>query len=73
MEHVRSREPRLASWQDRLAPAWRRFGHGCHCNRKTAETIDAFDGLDLTAVRDSSQPYAVPLVRPLAIGTATAR
>ena len=72
MEHVRAREPRLAAWQDRLAPAWRRFAHGCRCNRRTAETIDAFEGLDLEAVRRASQRYAVPLVRPLAIGTATA-
>lgn len=72
MEHVRSSDPGLAAWQDRLAPAWRRFGHGCHCNRRTAETIDAFSGLELGAVRPSSQRYAVPLVRPLAIGTATA-
>jgi ubiquinone/menaquinone biosynthesis C-methylase UbiE len=72
MEHVRAQDERLAAWQDRMAPAWRRFGHGCNCNRRTAETIDAFGGLELERVRRSRQPYAVPLVRPLAIGTATA-
>jgi ubiquinone/menaquinone biosynthesis C-methylase UbiE len=73
MEHVRSRDPRLAAWQDRLEPAWRRFGNGCRCNRPTPETIDAFAGLELGPVRRGSMPRAVPLIRPLAIGTATAR
>jgi ubiquinone/menaquinone biosynthesis C-methylase UbiE len=73
MEHVRSTDPGLAAWQDRLAPLWLRFGHGCRCNRPTPETIDAYDGLDLGEVRRDSMPRAVPLIRPLAIGTATAR
>ena len=72
MEHVRAREPSLAAWQDRLEPLWRRFGNGCRCNRPTPETIEAFDGLDLGDVRRDSMPRAVPLIRPLAIGTATA-
>jgi ubiquinone/menaquinone biosynthesis C-methylase UbiE len=73
MEHVRSRDPRLAAWQDRMAPLWLRFGHGCRCNRPTPDTIDAFDGLDLGDVTRDSMPRAVPIIRPLAIGTATAR
>ena len=72
MEHVRSRDPGLAAWQDRLHPLWVRFGHGCHCNRPTPDTIDAFDGLELGEVRRDSMPRAVPLIRPLATGTATA-
>jgi ubiquinone/menaquinone biosynthesis C-methylase UbiE len=72
MEHVRSRDPGLAAWQDRLHPLWLRFGHGCHCNRPTPDTIDAFDGLELGEVRRDSMPRAVPLIRPLATGTATA-
>lgn len=73
MEHVRSHDPGLAAWQDRLAPLWLRFGHGCRCNRPTPDTIEAFDALDLVDVRRDSMPRAVPLIRPLAIGTATAR
>ena len=73
MEHVRSRNPRLAAWQDRMKPLWLRFGHGCRCNRPTPDTIDAFDGLDLGEVTRASMPRAVPIIRPLAIGTATAR
>jgi ubiquinone/menaquinone biosynthesis C-methylase UbiE len=73
MEHVRSRDPRLAAWQDRMAPLWLRFAYGCRCNRATPDTIDAFGGLDLDDVRRESMPRAVPIIRPLAIGTATAR
>jgi ubiquinone/menaquinone biosynthesis C-methylase UbiE len=72
MEHVRSRNPDLAAWQDRVHPLWLRFAHGCHCNRPTPDTIAAFDGLELGDVRRDSMPRAVPVIRPLAIGTATA-
>lgn len=72
MEHVRARDPGLARWQDRLAPLWLRFAHGCRCNRPTPDTIAAFEGLELTDLRRESMPRAVPLIRPLAIGTATA-
>jgi ubiquinone/menaquinone biosynthesis C-methylase UbiE len=72
MEHVRSRDSGLAAWQDRMQPVWGRFAYGCHCNRPTPETIDAFDGLHLDDVRRDSMPRAVPVIRPLAIGTATA-
>src|SRR5262245_35220935 len=33
IEHVRSDEPRLASWQDRLNGVNRIVAHGCNCNR----------------------------------------
>src|SRR5829696_10418612 len=32
LEHVRSPEPGLAKWQDRLEKPWRFLGDGCHCN-----------------------------------------
>ena len=72
MEHVRARDASLAAWQDRFAPLWVRFAYGCRCNRPTPDTIDAFEGLEMTALRRDSMPRAVPLIRPLAIGTATA-
>src|SRR2546423_5824429 len=40
-EHVRSDDPRLARWQDRLARPWRWFGRGCNANRETLTTIGA--------------------------------
>ena len=35
IEHVRSEDPGLARWQDRLEKPWRFLGDGCHCNRDT--------------------------------------
>jgi len=34
-EHVRSDDPKLARWQDRLEGSWKFLGHGCRCNRDT--------------------------------------
>lgn len=70
LEHVRSRSPRLAYWQDRLAGPWRRFAEGCHCNRATLELIRA-RGLELEDVRESSWRAMPPIVRPLITGVAT--
>ena len=39
IEHVRADSTRLARWQDRLQPAWKPFGLGCHCNRDTVGTL----------------------------------
>src|SRR6478672_7657363 len=41
LEHVRSEEPALARWQDRLERPWRFLGDGCHCNRDTVAAIAA--------------------------------
>ena len=40
LEHVRSTEPRLARWQDRIQPIWTFFGGGCHPNRDTTAAIE---------------------------------
>jgi ubiquinone/menaquinone biosynthesis C-methylase UbiE len=72
VEHVRAADPGLARWQDRLHPLWVRFGHGCHCNRPTLETIEA-SPLEVESHRDGQIPKAPPIVRPLLTGTAVAR
>ena len=41
VEHVRSRDPGLARWQDRLEKPWRFLADGCHCNRDTLAMISA--------------------------------
>jgi ubiquinone/menaquinone biosynthesis C-methylase UbiE len=69
IEHVRSEDPSLARWQDRLERPWRFVGDGCHCNRDTVATIDA-SPLALGEVERGSLPKAPPLVRPLVRGTA---
>jgi ubiquinone/menaquinone biosynthesis C-methylase UbiE len=69
LEHVRSDEPRLARWQDRLHGLQFRFGHGCHCNRRTLESIEGagFRVAELTHDRLRKAP---PIVRPLIVGAA---
>ncbi len=71
-EHVRSRHPGLARWQDRLERPWELFGHGCHPNRDTVAAIGA-SSLELEEVERDRLPKAPPIVRPLAIGSALAR
>jgi ubiquinone/menaquinone biosynthesis C-methylase UbiE len=69
LEHVRADEPRLARWQDRLRGLNVRFGHGCHCNRRTLESIEGagFQVAELTHDRLRKAP---PIVRPLIVGAA---
>jgi ubiquinone/menaquinone biosynthesis C-methylase UbiE len=40
-EHGRAPQPRVAWWQDRLTPAWRRIAGGCHLNRKPDDLIQS--------------------------------
>ena len=70
LEHVRSRSPRLASWQDRLSGPWRRFAEGCHCNRTTDRLILEC-GLELESMAGASWRGMPPIVRPLITGVAT--
>jgi SAM-dependent methyltransferase len=67
LEHVRSRDPALAKWQDRLEGPWRFLGDGCHCNRDTVAAIDAA-GFHLGEVERGRMPKAPPIVRPLISG-----
>jgi len=70
VEHVRSPEPGLARWQDRLERPWRFLGDGCHCNRDTVATIEA-SPFTVEHVECGELPKAPPLVRPLVQGSAT--
>ncbi|HEX3609706.1 MAG TPA: class I SAM-dependent methyltransferase [Solirubrobacterales bacterium] len=69
VEHVRSQDPGLARWQDRLEKPWRFLGDGCHCNRDTVAAIEA-SPFEIERVEDGSLPKAPPLVRPLVRGSA---
>jgi SAM-dependent methyltransferase len=71
MEHIRSESPRWARWQDRLNRPWRAFAEGCNCNRPTLDVIDA-GPLALREVQRGVIPAMVPLIRPLATGSAVA-
>ena len=69
LEHVRSKDARLARWQDRLAGPWKLLANGCHCNRDT-RAIVAASPLVLEGVRDVALPSVGPLVRPAIVGSA---
>jgi len=69
VEHVRSPDPKLARWQDRLERPWRLLGDGCHCNRDTIATIEA-SPFAIEHVERGELPKAPPLVRPLVHGSA---
>ena len=69
IEHVRSPDPSLARWQDRLEKPWRFLGDGCHCNRDTVAAIEA-SPLILGDVERGELPKSPPIVRPLARGSA---
>lgn len=70
LEHVRSRDPRAARWQDRLEKPWRFCGDGCHCNRDTLATIEA-SPLTPEHVDHDRMPKAPPIVRPMIRGSAS--
>lgn len=69
LEHVRSTEPRLARWQDRLERPWHAIGAGCHPNRDTLAAIEA-SPLSVDQAERGRLPKAFPLVRPLLSGAA---
>jgi ubiquinone/menaquinone biosynthesis C-methylase UbiE len=71
LEHVRADDPKLARWQDRLAPPWRVIGQGCNPNRPTPSLIED-SALTLEEIEIGEFPKSPPIVRPLAIGRARA-
>jgi ubiquinone/menaquinone biosynthesis C-methylase UbiE len=70
IEHVRSDNPKLASWQDRLRLPWAWFGCGCQCNRRTVENIREA-GFSLADLRQGELTKVPRLVRPVIVGVAT--
>jgi ubiquinone/menaquinone biosynthesis C-methylase UbiE len=69
IEHVRSDDPKLARWQDRMLPLNVRVGHGCHCNRPTLDGLRAA-GFEVTQLEHDTLKHAPPFVRPLIVGVA---
>jgi ubiquinone/menaquinone biosynthesis C-methylase UbiE len=68
VEHVRSTDRRLASWQERLAGPWRFIGRGCRCNQETATVLrDCGFTLDPVATFDF-EPSSPAIVRPTILG-----
>ena len=71
VEHVRSKDPGMARWQDRLHGPWKFFADGCHCNRDTLAALEAA-GFTLEGAAEDELPEAPPLIRPLVRGSAVA-
>jgi ubiquinone/menaquinone biosynthesis C-methylase UbiE len=69
VEHVRADNPRLARWQDRFHGFQFRFAHGCHCNRRTLESIQGA-GFRVVELSHDRLLKAPPYVRPLIVGVA---
>jgi ubiquinone/menaquinone biosynthesis C-methylase UbiE len=72
IEHVRSDDARLARRQDRMNRLNRFVAHGCNCNRPTVATIQG-GGFDVTRLDRADLDKAPSWLRPLVVGTATAR
>lgn len=71
IEHIRSDQPRLARWQDRLHSVWRPFALGCHCNRDTVAllssagwTVDALQHFDWRGMPFLIKPAVAGAVIP---------
>jgi ubiquinone/menaquinone biosynthesis C-methylase UbiE len=71
LEHVRSDDPGLARWQDRLHGVQVRLAYGCHCNRRTLENIE-HAGFSISALERDRMRKAPPIVWPLIAGVAQA-
>jgi ubiquinone/menaquinone biosynthesis C-methylase UbiE len=67
LEHVRSDDPKVAKWQDRIRPVCNLVG--CNPNRETLAAIEA-SALTVESVRHSEVPKAPKFERPMIVGTA---
>jgi ubiquinone/menaquinone biosynthesis C-methylase UbiE len=68
LEHVRSDDPALAKWQDRITPLYNLVG--CHPNRDTLAALEASE-FGVEAVRHGEVPKAPKVERPLIVGSAS--
>jgi ubiquinone/menaquinone biosynthesis C-methylase UbiE len=70
LEHVRSEDPDLARFQDRMN--WlNRLVVDCECNRPTLAAIEAAD-FTVSGLEKTTMPKAPKFVRPLIVGSAVA-
>jgi ubiquinone/menaquinone biosynthesis C-methylase UbiE len=67
LEHVRSDNPSVAKWQDRVRPLYNLFG--CNPNRATLAAIEA-SPLEVESVEQGEVPKAPRVERPLIVGIA---
>src|SRR6476619_7406291 len=70
LEHVRSDNPGLAKWQDRITPLYNLVG--CHPNRDTLAALEGSE-FGVETVRHGEVPKAPKVERPLIVGSASRR
>jgi ubiquinone/menaquinone biosynthesis C-methylase UbiE len=62
VEHGQAPDPAVVRWQDRLTPAWKRIGGGCHLNRKIDDLIKAggfrIERLSTDYLKSAPRPFA---------------
>jgi len=68
LEHGGAHDPRLARWQHRLEPLWKRLAGGCHLSRD-AEQLVAANGFTIVEVGCHEPPRSGPL-KPFRLGRA---
>ena len=68
LEHVRSDDPGLAKWQDRITPLYNLVG--CHPNRDTLAALEGSE-FGVETVRHGEVPKAPKVERPLIVGSAS--
>jgi len=67
LEHVRSDDPKVAKWQDRIRPLYNLVR--CNPDRATLVAIEA-SAFELESVRHGDVPKAPKVERPMIVGTA---
>jgi ubiquinone/menaquinone biosynthesis C-methylase UbiE len=67
LEHVRSDDPKVAKWQDRMRPLYNVVG--CNPNRATLAAIEA-SPFSVESVKHGEVPKAPKVERPLIVGIA---
>jgi len=67
LEHVRSDDPKVGKWQDRIRPLYNLVR--CNPDRATLVAIEA-SAFELESVRHGDVPKAPKVERPMIVGTA---
>lgn len=70
LEHGLSPEPRVAHWQNRLNPFWRKMAGGCNLNRSTADCLSSV-GFAIEAIENYYLDGGPKFASYMAMGKAT--
>ena len=60
IEHGKSSDAGVALWQDRLTPAWKKIGGGCHLNRKIDDLLRTA-GFEIQELKTCYLPVPRPM------------